>query len=241
MDDRSLITMLINVGKTGEVPARLKPFNGFYIGHPDTSWPIAGRLSFENLVWLIKGLTLAQKEFSWGGLDKSSVNWLFQYVEEHYPEAVESIANWVLEHRGNYYIPYGNSTLKLPTHAENMELAEKYKQQRISSEQQRQYENEEMRRRAERNRLERANTARDRGTDRHTLLLAKLARMSHEEQLEYIANDNQYSIGMYPKSIAAAPLGNVDANLKWRLLDKIVGKLRGPWSKFRKRLIEYKP
>jgi len=104
-----------------------------------------------------------------------------------------------------------------------MELVEKYKQQRISREQQRQYEDEEMRRRAERNRLERANTARDRGTDRHTLLLAKLARMSHEEQLEYIANDSQYSIGMYPKSIAAASLVGVNAGLKRRLLDKIAG------------------
>jgi hypothetical protein len=241
MDDRSLITMLIDVGKTGEVPAWLKPFNRFYIGNPPTSWQIADRLSFENLVFLIKGLTLAQKEFSWIGGDKTRVIWLFQYVEEHYPEAVESIANWVLEHRGNEYIPYGVSGLYMPTHAENMELAEEYKQQWISRQRQIAYENEEMRQRAERNRLERANTARDRGTDRHTLLLAKLARMSHEEQLEYIANDNQYSIGMYPKSIATAPLGNVDANLKWRLLDKIVGKLRGPWSKFRKRLIEYKP
>jgi hypothetical protein len=65
-----------------------------------------------------------------------------------------------------------------------MELKEEYKQRRISGEQQIGYENKKMRRRAERNRLERANTARDRGTDRHTLLLARLARMSHEEQLE---------------------------------------------------------
>ena len=233
--------MLIDVGKTGEVPARLKPFNRFYIGNPPTSWQIADRLSFENLVFLIKGLTLAQKEFSWIGGDKTRVIWLFQYVEEHYPEAVESIANWVLEHRGNEYIPYGVSGLYMSTHAENMELAEEYKQQWISRQRQIAYENEEMRQRAERNRLERANTARDRGTDLHILLLAKLARMSHEEQLEHIANDTQYSIGMYPKCIAAAPLGDIDANLKRRLLDKIVGRLRGPWSKFRTRLIECNP
>ena len=83
--------MLVNAGKTGDVPVRLESSGYVNIWHPDTWRPIADRMSFEKLVYLIKGLTLAQKKFSWIGGTKSSVIWLFQYVEEHYPEAVESV------------------------------------------------------------------------------------------------------------------------------------------------------
>jgi hypothetical protein len=77
-------------------------------------------------------------------------------------------------------------------------------------------------------------TARDRGSQIHKDIVCQLSKLSIVEKLAYIAADEVYSIGFYPKNIPASvtlediqELGDVAIA---KLQRKLTGKAWGPWK-----------
>jgi hypothetical protein len=204
--------------------------------------------SLEELICLIKGLTVAGREFRWGGGSVASVIWLFRYLEEQQTfEVVAPVADWVIANRDNDYIPYGTIMLDLPTHVENLALKEQRKQSAAAYVVAQRLFREETARRRTLLRQQRENTRLFRGTPAHKVWLQELLQLSTLEQLQRIAEDETYSITLYPKYIAATArldselLKSLDRTLIDKLGAKLYGKLRGPWRKFRQALKAAKP
>jgi len=86
------------------------------------------------------------------------------------------------------------------------------------------------------------NTATYRGTDVHKKHLEQLSKLSIQEQLVKLANDDKYSVGFYPARMAYNANINVidklDEDIKVMLMAKLKGKKRGAWGRFKKRLLK---
>ena len=84
---------------------------------------------------------------------------------------------------------------------------------------------------------QRAMTARDRGSQIHKDTVCHLSKLSIVEQLAYIAADDVYSIGFYPKSIPASvtseDVQTLDDEVIAELKRKLTGKAWGPWKKLK--------
>src|SRR4029077_20989725 len=75
-------------------------------------------LSKQDLIYLIKALTMAEKEIPrWNAGSVSPVIRLFRKLLDVYPEDSNRIASWVLAHRVNEYLPWGT----MRTDAETVE------------------------------------------------------------------------------------------------------------------------
>lgn len=204
---------------------------------------IARSLSEKDLCSLIIGMTYAERELSWLGGSVGAVSRLFKHLEKtSLPSVYEPIADWVIVNRGNEHIPYGTTRYFGATHSECME--HKHKIERADTEHSAQLIR--LRERAEKLHTSlvdrRAMTARDRGSQIHKDTVCHLSKLSIVEQLKYIAADDVYSIGFYPKSIpAAATLEDVqklDDEVIAELRRRLTGRTWGPWRNLKTLLAE---
>lgn len=86
------------------------------------------------------------------------------------------------------------------------------------------------------------NTAMYRGTSVHKKHIEELSKLTVEEQLIKLANDDAYSVGFYPARMAYNANINVidklDEDIKIMLMAKLKGKTKGSWGRFKKRLFK---
>ena len=72
-------------------------------------YPIAEKLSQNNLMALIKSLTMAESLLEgWQGGSVSAVIWLFNKYAPLSPVDRDDLADWILRHTENYYVPFSN-------------------------------------------------------------------------------------------------------------------------------------
>jgi hypothetical protein len=72
-------------------------------------YPIAKRLTEDNLKALIKSLTVAESFLvGWQGGSVSAVIWLFNKYSPSAPENKDNLTDWILRHTDNYYVPFSN-------------------------------------------------------------------------------------------------------------------------------------
>jgi hypothetical protein len=115
-----LLHKLIEIGKSSDLSQISSLFavqEQQYFGHvmrlgPETWLSIAESLNIEDLVALIKCLTIAEQVFEgWGAGSVSPVIWLFRKLESLDPNLAEIVADWVLANTENYYLPFGTMNL----------------------------------------------------------------------------------------------------------------------------------
>ena len=77
----------------------------------------------------------------------------------------------------------------------------------------------------------------NRGSQIHKDTVCHLSKLSVVEQLAYIADNDVYSIGFYPKSIPASVTSEDVQILSDEVIDelkrKLTGKAWGPWKKLK--------
>jgi hypothetical protein len=75
------------------------------------AWKQVGNaLSESDLLALIKAIVVAEKILSnWGAGSVSPAIWLFRIFEEKYPHGAGQLADWMLAHSNNGWLPYGSS------------------------------------------------------------------------------------------------------------------------------------
>lgn len=195
----------------------------------------------DNLIALVKGLTIAELSFHWIGGSVSAVIWTFREVQRRDTQISEELADWILQQTNNPYAPFGTHNHgarsfvqyreSIATHQRGIArgLAE-LKESEITAKEQRRGRSEQ-----------KAKAAQDRNTEVRTRFLEGLNRMSIEDQVNALASDTKYSVEFYPTYIAYRMnqelINALDPRIKEALLIKLKGRRRGPWKKVKKLLL----
>ncbi len=109
---------------------------------PESWFSVAENLSKEDVVALIKCLTIAEQVYDdWKAGSVSPVIWLFKNLSSREPEFSNNVADWVLANTENDYLPFGTMNLgakSLVEFAQFKKLASERKSARHEAEAQRQ-------------------------------------------------------------------------------------------------------
>jgi len=85
------------------------------VGHfmrqsPQFWYSIADSLSDIELEALIRAITVAERDFpSFGGGSVSGVIWAFHRLDDRKAGGVDALADWILAHTENIYVPFGRN------------------------------------------------------------------------------------------------------------------------------------
>jgi len=79
---------------------------------PESWFSVAEKLSKEDMVALIKCLTITESIYDdWKAGSVSPVIWLFKNLSSREPELSNNVADWVLANTDNDYLPFGTMNL----------------------------------------------------------------------------------------------------------------------------------
>ena len=70
-------------------------------------WKVTQELNNDDLIRLVKGLTIAEREFNWSGGSVAAVIWVFKKLQERDPGSAEQVGDWVRQQTRNEYAPSG--------------------------------------------------------------------------------------------------------------------------------------
>lgn len=76
---------------------------------PDAWRDAIHNLNNDDLIKLIKGLTIAEREFNWTGGSVAGVIWVFKELQERDPPLAEQVGDWVRQQTRNEYAPSGSA------------------------------------------------------------------------------------------------------------------------------------
>ena len=242
-----IIRQLIDVGNLEDNDDRLpifahplKEFKSLNCGRPKHWTEIAQRLNISGLIALNKGLTRAEFYHNWPGGSAAAVIWTFRVLEARCPEEVNHVADWILQRTKNSYLPYGSYNLGATSYAHYL-LLKQQKDENYLQHQKRQNQDQELSvARKSEGKRQRSLAASVRNTTVRVQFLKELSEKSLEKQLWQLANDPEYPVTFYPTCLAHLSLekiGLLEIGLRKALCRKLNFKCRGPWAKFKKRLM----
>jgi len=248
MIKRDVIEKVIQIGRSPyPSPARrellkaVKPYDEINRQHWSTWDEITAQMPTDDLIALIKGLTIAENHNNWIGGSVSSVIWTFRELQRRDGKLAMELAEWILPRSYNPYVPFGSHNWgaeSLEEYFEKFRDRERKRARGYMEQIRSEREAEEQRKiRGE----QRQRSARDRNTDVRKKLVEEIKGLPVKEQLRQIAEDSRYSVNFYPTFCAGratdAILRNLDKGIRLKLLKKMKGKFRGPWNKFKMRLL----
>lgn len=217
---------------------KLRPLGWINQLGPDDWKQATAALEAEDLFPLIRGLTLGERHHRWPGGSASAVIWVFRELERRSPALAEAAADWVLANTSNPYLPFGFQNRGARSLAEYRKEEELRAQRRAA---QHECEVRAARERETRSR-QRQTAASLRRSALRTNIIKAFDKIPLMEQLEMIASDPLYPINFYPTRCANAGSLQVIVSLpketRLVLLKKLKGRHKGPWGKFKKRLLE---
>ena len=194
-----------------------------------------------DLVALTKGLTLAENYRRWIGGSVAAVIWTFRQIQRRDPALADEVADWILPLTRNPWVPYGSQNHGARS-VEEYRSAEQIRAERISAgfaEVKNNEENAKVDKHIRK--TQRIRSATDRDSDIRESFKADLNQMTIKDQLRHLAADQAYSVEFYPTCIANAAteevVNSLDEDTRLALWKKLKGKKRGPWSKFKRRLL----
>lgn len=243
MIPKALLRKLIEIGKAEDFNSLHTMFPkggeekyGYIMREHWREWyPVAEALSTENLIALIKTLTIAEyvlKEWSAGSV--SPVIWLYRKLaERNYPK-IDDLTNWVLAHTDNHWVPFTNFGGKsIEEFKRNRDRWEAHKRENQRKEDERKRAGIIKRQQkvvSHKLRLEKQ----EKGKEARASMLSKLQTMAPIERLNYIANDDEHSVLFYPDQYADvnnSVLKSLDPKVVVRLIEKIGTCKKSIWKK----------
>lgn len=223
---------------------RLSPHDAINRQRPEFWKNAAVGLTDEELGYLTCGLTYIEANLRWSGGSVSGVIWLFQsFVARGTSTALlDEISSWVIEHTKNPYNPFGTIvTLDARNFSEYKRLShERGVMIQHELDRDKEFEKEANEQRKLRKQL-RLFGAQHRETPEREELIEKINGMSVRDQLLLISKDDKHLPNFYPTKCAdSADLTVIESlpeKSRYALANKMKGKYRGPWGKFKKRLL----
>jgi len=251
MDDQEIMDKLISIGHTIEINGdisddlinSLKPYR-----HVNLSvWLTFGRikkLTKQELVELLKGLVLFEKRCDWSAGSVASTKYLQPIIlslgiDE---DKVLEVFSWVVQNTDNDHASYmAKDILKAKTYSGYLNLcACRDAQSQATAKHVHSIHKKAVAQRKKRKQIRKYMHKR-RSTHIRTELINRLDKMPVHDQLILISHDDVYLPNFYPTKYAASANINIIKALpdetKRALILKMKGKFRGPWGKFKKRLI----
>jgi hypothetical protein len=249
MLEPELIQKLIVIGKDDSAPEGDAAALLDSVGHFDQinrlhwqEWDLVTQsLPNEDLVALVKGLTLAELHHRWSGGSVSSVIWTFREIQRRGAEHSEALADWILSRTAPPYAPFGThnhgasslAEYRAATSVHAAAIADGLAAQESSERRAR----DEIQIRKQ----QKVRSAQDRRTPARALFLAKLRELSLDDQLKQLAYDQKYSVEFYPTRLAdsvdATTTSLLDGETRIALLAKLKGRHRGPWRRVKRLLL----
>ena len=248
MINRDVVEKIIQIGRSpAPSPVRnkllkaVKPYDNLNRHHWNAWDEITASMSTDDLIFLIKGLTIAENFNNWIGGSASSVIWTFRELQKRDGKLALKLAEWIFPRTCNCYCPFGSHNRGATSLEEYYEKIRDHELKRsrgfreqIHSEK----SAEEQRKiRAE----QRQRSAQDRNSAIREKLIEEIKGLSVEDQLRKIADDSTYSVNFFPTFCAGRAtteiLESLDKELRLKLLEKMKGKFKGPWAKFKMRLL----
>jgi hypothetical protein len=249
MLDAELVGQIIGIGRSAtndgetEVLRRIEPLAP-YDAINRLHWrewdAITQTLPTDDLIALVKGLTLAELHNRWAGGSVSSVIWTFRELGRRSAEFNDELADWILARTNNPYVPFGTQNHGAKSLAE-YRAATSLHAAAIADGLAAQ-ESSERNARDERKvrKQQKSRSAEARKTLGRALFLAKLSKLPLAEQLKQLAYDQNYSVEFYPTRLAdsvdEATIHSLDKETRIALLAKLKGRRRGPWRRVKKLL-----
>jgi len=115
---QTFLRRLIEIGQShnfSDLQQLFKEFPLAGVGHymrqsPEFWNAIADSLSDAELEALIRGITVAERDFpSFGGGSVSGVIWTYRCLEHRKQGKLDALADWILAHTQNEYVPFGRN------------------------------------------------------------------------------------------------------------------------------------
>ena len=248
MNKELIIKHLILIGEKvsknrqpGEEINRLSKFSNINI-QPKVYWSrLASILTEEDLIHLMKGLTYCEARFSWPGGSAAATIWLLESLANSCTDKdlVDEVSNWLLSHSNNPYNPFGTiETFDAQTYSE-------YKSAYALRKRDRDHREETIIKQSFIDKNAQANRARHGMELRNTLyrekLIEDLKKLSIQQQLIEIAENDQFNPSFYPGDIALNSSIDVIESLSYeirlKLASKLKGRQRGDWRIFKRKLL----
>lgn len=250
----NVIQLLIELGGSDDCAApgadqimvRLKPFDWVNRLHCDPWIRAAAPLSESDLRRLVRGLTLAENEPRWCGGSVSGIIWTYKEFERRFPSMADELANWVLAHASNEWVPFGRMRGGATTTEEYRQHQTARQRQRTRSEAQtederrRKHSQEKVRKRLaiERKHLQSAQS------EARSEMRAELQQATPAERVEHIAWDDNHPLSFYPALFATVErkvFDAVDSFTRVQFLKKISEQRKGAWKKLHDQLMATEP
>ncbi len=240
---KSVLSDLIALGKLSEgksaerdqILNQLKPYDR--CGQLDAnSWiSVTEKLSVEQLSSLAHGLVFVEESLpGWNGGSVSGVIWIFQAYQKQAPANSDELANWILQHSTNNYVPYGINRGGAKSISEFKEHRKAKELNRIQSGKHAKAEQHCKRIRelvAQRQQHEVTTLQKAKAQARQELI-AELDKLPIKERLEHIAWDDEHDLTFYPENYAdvtRTEFNSLDEISLERLLSKLKSRHKGSW------------
>lgn len=240
MIDPNTIAELIEIGKSD------------YLDHPDSLNEFSHRqdinliirsdwyrvtepLPVEDLVALIKAITLAESRFRWAGGSVAAVIWIFRRLQDTDLHASEDTADWILSRTQNPYLPFGTDNCgarSLAGYRKALESRAKRHSEYLAEERARQEQAKRRRQEKRQAHLERIECQATESRVRRQFL-AEFMLLDPSDRLRKIAKDTSHPVDYYPPECAMsdpAALQRLPLDSRRLLIDRLKDRRKGPWS-----------
>ena len=208
--------------------------------HPFQEWyEIGRRLSRDDLVALIKALTVAERDlpnFCCGSV--SPVISLYRFLLDSTQGDFDELRDWVVAHTRNVYLPFGSSRFYPASLAEYHEAVterEKLRREREEAEEKAKIARWAARQEecTERQRI------RQQQRQRRTEIIESLQPLSSTERLKRIVEDSAHLVSFYPPEwalIDAETIREWSPEFRLAAIRRLADRRSGVWKKLRNRL-----
>lgn len=202
-------------------------------------------MPMEDLMALVKGLTVVERFFNWTGGSVSSVIWTFREVERRNIKLSEELANWILARTRNPYVPFGRHNHGARSVAEYRSLQSQHQEWTARRSQEIRLSEEQAKKERSIKAQQRSEAAQVRNSEIRKSFLKQLDLIPIEKQLEQLAFDPKYPVEFYPTRIPyqTTPeiINNLNVETRKALFAKLKGRHRGPWQRFKQLLTKNYP
>ena len=251
---KHVVADLIQIGRESEQDARCLQHRFVGLTSFDyvnrlfyTAWDEATRtLSTDELVWLIKGLTLSEAALHWAGGSVAGCIFVFRELQRRGDsERIAAAAQWVFEHRANRYLPFGSTRYVSyedylwQTSEAYAELRRERRVRHEDHERMQQLEACQRRKQAAVDAEQHAARSRSKAELRRQRL-ADLAKASSIERLDLILNADA-TVDYYPEEWANVPddlLMTLSAEMRNALVKRLRQARGATWKALKRRLVE---